>query len=163
MKHRLMMVCVLGLALVCLLMLALAPARASSPIVVNSVADPGDGVCDDRECTLREAIAAALPGDLITLGLPYGARIRLQAGQLVIDKNLTLAAPVSTTRITVDGNNRGRVLRIEAGTVVEIRGLRIAGGNSQFEPSEKPGGGIWNGGHLTLVDVLVEGVVSTIG
>lgn len=132
------------------------PTRANGSIIVNSVADPGDGVCDDRECTLREGIAAAAPGDLVTLGLPLGALIRLQRGQLVIDKNLTLTAPALIARITVDGNSRGRVLRIDAGAEVEIRGLRITGGNSEFESSEKAGGGIWNRGHLTLVDVLVE-------
>src|SRR5512133_672204 len=29
---------------------------------VTSLADPGNGVCDDTECTLREAIAAASTG-----------------------------------------------------------------------------------------------------
>ena len=32
---------------------------AAAPIVVNSTADPGDGVCDATECTLREAIDTA--------------------------------------------------------------------------------------------------------
>src|SRR5206468_2782383 len=41
--------------------------------VVNSPAEPGDGLCDDRECTLREAIAAsnARPGlDRILFRIP---------------------------------------------------------------------------------------------
>src|SRR2546430_3043134 len=38
--------------------LAISP-QASTTFIVNSTADPGTGVCDDVECTLREAIAAA--------------------------------------------------------------------------------------------------------
>ena len=39
---------------------SLAPAgRASVVFTVNSIADPGIGVCDAAECTLREAITAA--------------------------------------------------------------------------------------------------------
>src|SRR5436853_2311241 len=33
--------------------------QASTTFIVNSTADPGTGVCDDVECTLREAITAA--------------------------------------------------------------------------------------------------------
>jgi CSLREA domain-containing protein len=35
------------------------PPQASTSFTVNSTADPGTGVCDDAECTLREAITAA--------------------------------------------------------------------------------------------------------
>src|SRR5438105_2168429 len=38
--------------------LAISP-QATTTFIVNSTADPGTGVCDDAECTLREAIAAA--------------------------------------------------------------------------------------------------------
>src|SRR5207253_11412721 len=38
--------------------LAISP-QATTTFIVNSTADPGTGVCDDVECTLREAIAAA--------------------------------------------------------------------------------------------------------
>ena len=32
---------------------------------VNTLVDPGDGTCDDTECTLREAIEAATSGSTI--------------------------------------------------------------------------------------------------
>src|SRR5438552_446144 len=38
--------------------LAISP-QASTTFIVNSTADPGAGVCDNAECTLREAITAA--------------------------------------------------------------------------------------------------------
>ena len=50
---------------------------AAAIFVVNSTADPGDGVCDAVECTFREAIAAANdnPGqDTIQFNIPRTAR-----------------------------------------------------------------------------------------
>jgi CSLREA domain-containing protein len=42
----------------------------AATLTVNSLADPGNGTCDATECTLREAIAAAAPGDTIDLSDP---------------------------------------------------------------------------------------------
>src|SRR3989304_9470427 len=49
------------------------PVAQAAPFPVNSTGDPGDGVCDVTECTLREAIGAAnaVPGaDAIAFGIP---------------------------------------------------------------------------------------------
>src|SRR5207244_7296305 len=48
-------------------------AMAGQTFTVNSTADPGNGVCDAAECTLREAIAAAnaaAGSDTITFNIP---------------------------------------------------------------------------------------------
>ena len=55
--------------------------------LVNSLADPGDGVCANNECTLREAIAAAQSGEHITFKSNLSGTIALTAGDLVIDEN----------------------------------------------------------------------------
>ena len=59
---------------------------AAAPIVVNSTADPGDGICDETECTLREAIdtANAQPGsDVIRFDIaPGGAQTIMPVGPL---------------------------------------------------------------------------------
>jgi CSLREA domain-containing protein len=47
---------------------------------VNSLADPGDWVCDDTECTLREAIAAAASGDRIGFAGGLQGDVKLTAG-----------------------------------------------------------------------------------
>ncbi len=62
---------------------------------VNSIADPGDSVCDETECTLREAIAGALPGDEIT----FKAGLELD-GPIVLTSYLDLAA---TGSLTING------------------------------------------------------------
>jgi CSLREA domain-containing protein len=64
--------------------------------IVNSTADPGDGVCDAAECTLREAILAAnaAGGGTITFAIPGAGPFKLQP-----------AAPLPELRgaITIDG------------------------------------------------------------
>lgn len=45
-------------ALLLFALLLLSPSAAAATFVVNSTADPGDGVCDATECTLREALHA---------------------------------------------------------------------------------------------------------
>src|SRR5215207_10521215 len=45
--------------------------------LVNSLADPGSGGCTNSECTLREAIAAAQDGDVITFKSNLSGTINL--------------------------------------------------------------------------------------
>jgi len=79
--------------------LMLLPASASAAtFVVNSSADPGDGVCDAAECTLREAIAAANgndQSDTITFDLDDGDREILLGGT-----ELTTSPSTATARRT---------------------------------------------------------------
>ena len=42
-----------------MLLMASRPAHAQTTFTVNNNVDPGDGVCDAQECTLREAMNAA--------------------------------------------------------------------------------------------------------
>lgn len=129
--------------------------------VVNSLADPGDGVCDDSECTLREAVAFAGPGATIIFmpGLTAGgpATIGLTAGQLGISKNLTIQGP-GADLLTVTRNSETRFRIFETlGSTVTIAGLAITNGSSHF------GGGINNSGNLTLSDCVVSENVGSNG
>jgi CSLREA domain-containing protein len=123
---------------------------AAAVRVVNSLADPGDGLCDAKECTLREAIAD--PGSTaisfaqgltgtITLARPGAG-----GGTLVIDKALTITGPSSGLTIqrrTTDPDFR--LLRIPSGGVVTLENLTLRGGKTSL-----PGGGILNFGRLVL-------------
>src|SRR5713226_4048192 len=76
--------------------LAISP-QASTNFIVNSTADPGTGVCDDAECTLREAIMAAnahAGTDTIAFNIPG-------AGPHTIRPTSTL--PSITSPVTIDG------------------------------------------------------------
>src|SRR2546421_9893280 len=76
--------------------LAISP-QASTTFIVNSTADPGTGVCDDAECTLREAIIAAnahAGTDTIVFNIPG-------AGPHTIRPTSTL--PGITSPVIIDG------------------------------------------------------------
>jgi len=71
--------------------------------VVTSVADPGDGICDVAECTLREAIDASnrtLAADIITFNIP-GVQCTGSGGTCEIHPLSPL--PKINTAIAIDG------------------------------------------------------------
>jgi CSLREA domain-containing protein len=80
-----------------LLILSFTAGATASTIVVNSTVDPGDGVCNLTECTLREGITAANtnPGaDIITFNI---------SGAGVHTITPTSALPSITEAVTIDG------------------------------------------------------------
>lgn len=147
--------------------------------MVNSLADPGDGVCTSSECTLREAIAAAEPGDNITFKGNVSGRILTQS-ELIIAKSLTIAGPGARV-LAIDGQNAHRVFQLNESSVVTISGLtifrgnEINGGGIYVGESSRltldasvvagnlavQGGGIFNDGVLTVVRSTVAGNTST--
>jgi CSLREA domain-containing protein len=107
--------------------------------LVNALDDPGDGTCANNECTLREAIAAAQFGDRITFKSNLNGTINLTAGEIVVEKALTIDGPGADV-LTVSGQNASRIFRIGNSVdsiIVVVSGLTIADGKSFNE-----GGGI---------------------
>ena len=117
--------------------------------VVNSLADPGDGTCDDAGtgdgCTLREAIAfanalgATITFDpALTSGGAQVITLDPARGQLAIAKNLTIVGPgadLLTVRRAPDAPTAFRIIEIQRSTrgvgnvnIVTITGLTISGG-----------------------------------
>src|SRR5829696_110269 len=121
---------------------------AAATLVVNSLADPGDGTCNARECTLREAIkdsrssainfASGLTGT-ITLARPGAG-----GGTLVIDKTLTVTGPgarITITRRSTDPEFR--LVTIGDGGTASLANLSLRNGRTN-----RNGGGIINFGSL---------------
>lgn len=76
---------------------------AGGPLVVNSIGDPGDGMCDLGECTLREALVAAnqLPDpNVIEFAIP-ALQCAGPGGACVIAP--TAALPPITGPVLIDG------------------------------------------------------------
>ena len=119
---------------------------------VNSTVDPGDGVCDITECTLREALAT---GDAtIDFNLTLPATINLSGGDpsLPIDSNQTIMGP-GADMLTVSGINVLPIFIIDAAVAnANISGLNIIDGQSAVD-----GACIINDGVLTISDSTISG------
>jgi CSLREA domain-containing protein len=142
---------------------------------------PGDGNCSTVAlpalpiCTLRAAIMEAnrapAPAGGATIILhasasPYMLKIfpTMADGEADGDLNLIVPAgynPPGPTTITgdgaantiIDGNNRDRIFRIDAGRSVSISGVSMVNG---LIAASDNGGGILNDGSLTLNDCIVS-------
>lgn len=101
--------------------------RLGATRAVTKVADTNDGVCD-ADCSLREAIAAATPGQQIVFATPFfdSPRTIFLASELVVDKNLAISGP-GAHRLTISAANRSRVFRV-TGSRVTLASMRIADG-----------------------------------
>jgi CSLREA domain-containing protein/uncharacterized delta-60 repeat protein len=122
--------------------------RSWRSITVNSLNDPGDGICDVSECTLREAIDDANPGNQILFDVT--GTIPLDGSSLVIDKDLTITGPWPEN-LSISGNYLSRVLYIEANVEVEISDVTITQGD------DNQGSGIFNRGDLILRNCEISG------
>jgi hypothetical protein len=136
---------------------AVAPQAFSTPLTVTSLADSGAG-------TLRERIAAALPGDTIQFSLSGTTTLN---SELVISKNLRINGPAANS-LRISGNNYSRVFNITAGNV-QIFNLTIADGRvvgtnglAGLNAETVSGGGILvaNGATLDLENCILTNNVA---
>src|SRR5215212_6745660 len=99
------------------------PAQAAT-ISVTNTNDSGPG-------SLRQAIADAATGDTVRFNLAgCPCTITLTSGELVINKNLSIAGPGAQV-LTVSGNNASRVFHVAAGTFdVTIANLTVTNGRT---------------------------------
>jgi len=114
--------------------------------VVNSLADPGDGTCDDAGtgdgCTLREAIAFATTNLGLAAPITFdpaltsaGPQVIALVDQLSIQKTTTIIGPganVLTVRRAPDAATDFGLIDIRERVAVEIRGLTIAGSRGGY-------------------------------
>src|SRR5262249_23096966 len=130
-------------------------------IQVTTFADRNTGTINPGSgagTSLRDAIAFAntdFYADTITFSPLVMGRIDLTHGALAaITGALTITGPGADV-LTIDGQNTSRILSIGTGANVTISGLTLADG------SAPRGGGIQNGGTLSLVDCTLSGNSAT--
>ena len=108
---------------------------------------------DSGAGSLRAEIAAAHNGDTIVFAPSLdGQTITLTKGELLINKNLTIAGP-GAGELTVSGNHASRVFEVANGTHVALTGLTISNGLAVGGD----GGGILNSGTLTVSGSTLSG------
>ena len=123
--------------------------------------------------SLRATVAAAIAGDTIEFQIPTtdpgydpstgNFTITLTSGEIVIDKDLTIAGP-SAANIAVSGNHATRIFEITTG-IVAISDLLLINGKAQGadgfmqrEPGMPGiGGAVLNQGTLTMLRCTLEG------
>lgn len=119
---------------------------SAATLTVTKTADTNDGVCD-ADCSLREAIFAAVSGDTIEFSTLFNSNqtITLGGTELFINKSLSIVG-TGADKLTVSGDNLSRVFNINgAGITVSINALRIADGNN-----------VCNGGGIAVQSATVN-------
>ncbi|MBD0370785.1 MAG: DUF11 domain-containing protein [Pyrinomonadaceae bacterium] len=121
--------------------------------VVTTNADSGAG-------SLRQAIAdvcATVGSNTITFSSNVPSPITLTSGELLINKNLTIAGPganlMGVRRGT--GTPNFRIFNVTSGITATISGLTLSNGN--LSVLGDTGGGILNDGTLNLISVAILG------
>jgi CSLREA domain-containing protein len=119
--------------------------ETAASLVVNSSNDTGEGICDDTECTLREAVQVAGNGDTITFAESLeGAYISL-GSEIPLVKDLIIMGNGQDQHILLGGNYSHRVFNILNFAAVELSHLDFVDG------SAASGGGVNNdNGTLTI-------------
>ncbi len=168
-------------AALCSLFVATRAVTAAGPVYdVNSFADVPDaaidGVCNTTAdnthpiCTLRAAVmeANSFAGpDQVMINLPAGTYLFTRAiampddvsnGDLNLTGNVRITGKGYDLSI-IDANHLDRVILVAPGAVVTLSDLRVQGGRppqSVTRSGGGNGGGIYNGGSLTLLRCLVR-------
>lgn len=139
--------------------LCAAGAAQAATLTVTNGNDGGAG-------SLRATVAAAQPGDTV-LFAPGVTQVLLDS-ELLINKSLSVQGP----GVTLDGQLKGRVLRVAAGASVSLQGLVVTHGllagrgidwDGEAASGSSYGAGIRNDGALWLDGVQVRGNYATGG
>ena len=156
----------------------------SNYLVVNTTAQDDDGACQrvsDGDCTLREAIIAAnaAPGAQISFEIPISDsgydsvadRYTITLTEVLpdLDSNMSING-LGSNRLTVKREVSAgifRIFKIPAGNTVLIARMTISGGRAMNDIPPRTnedtyGGGIFNNGTLTMIEVTVSGNAATI-
>jgi len=165
-KTTLPLIFLFPLLVVLLLLSALHTPINAAPdgtITVNTLADDESDGCGTNNCTLREAIADAVTGDVINFSTSGTIDISGN-GQLIIDKDLTINGG---NTIIVSGRNSTRVFKV-IGSDVTLDSLTITNGYDQSTDcyGTSCGGGVsiqGSGVIVTISNSVITGSVAARG
>lgn len=159
--------------IVCVFALSIniSPTVAAATITVNTLADEYDGSCSDGDCSLRDAIQVANPGD--TIDFSVNGNILL-VSELYINKQLIISGP-GWDHLSISGNQKTRVFNVGSSGDLSLRYVMITGGNGEgaglynlgtvnaigdvFVYNNNPAGGggaIYNNGTLTVLSTAIS-------
>jgi LPXTG-site transpeptidase (sortase) family protein len=119
-------------------------------VIVSSTADSGAG-------SLREAIAGVCANGTITFDRSLsGATITLSS-ELTIGKSMTIDGSTLTDQVTFSGGNLTRIFYINNSKILALKSIKVETGKNL------DGGGIYNGGTLTITNSTIADNVAASG
>jgi len=128
-----------------------APAMLISNQVFAAVTSCGDDIGDAT--TLRYAVLTANPAEKIDLSALACSKITLQHGAIaVVQDDLTVSA-AGPEKLTIDGNQSGRVFTHTGKGTLSLSGLTVA--NGSFEADFAFGGCVYSTGKVSLTNAAV--------
>ncbi|MCC8998050.1 MAG: CSLREA domain-containing protein, partial [Candidatus Contendobacter sp.] len=121
-------------------------------LTVNKTADTNDGSCDAADCSLREAVGAANPGDTVDFApsLNGGPPVVLDS-VITLNKSLTIHGP-GASQLAIDGQGLTRIFQIGAGVAVMLDELTLQSGSADGD-----GGAIFSDGALLITNSILSG------
>jgi CSLREA domain-containing protein len=102
----------------------------ATTLVVTKPDDTNDHVCD-ADCSLREAIDTAHPGDTISFSPDVRGTSTLTLGDLVIDQPVTIVGP-GQSLLTISGGDTQRIFTITPAGALTASGLTFAHGKGSY-------------------------------
>ena len=100
---------------------------------------------------LKDAVAAATDGDTIFInGTIKATNEPLNAGEILIERNITIIGKAGTGADTLDAATLSRIFKVQAGKTLTIDGLTLTHGQSN-----DPGGCIHCGGSLIIKNTKI--------
>ena len=187
-KKSWLLTLMISLLMISTLGLAPTPAYAAGTVTVTKTADTNDGVCDN-DCSLREAIAGAAPGDTITFDSALSGGTIHFVSTLTLAQDITIDGSDLASKITLSGDsdNNGvgdvrvfqttghNLVHVALNSLIVTKGF-VSGGdgggllndaittitNSIFDGNTADNGGaITTYGALTIIDSTFSGNSST--
>lgn len=120
--------------------------RLGHVVEVSNDNNSGDG-------SLRDAIADANPGEVVTFALPLPATIALTSGPIELTKNVTITGPGSS-EVTVTSQAASQIFIVDPGVTAKISGITLAA--AAVSSTSPDGGAIYNAGVLTLASDVIS-------
>ena len=136
------------------------PIKLRELLLVNTTSDevvPGDGLCSLREAIITSNAAGSVNNDcgqgtgFDTIHFTVGGTIALGSALPAITQDLIIDGTTNT--IAIDGANTFQVFAVNSGATLGLNNLTIQHGAN----SGGDGGGIGNGGTLSLTNSTISG------
>ncbi len=129
----------------------------AATLTVTKTEDTNDNLCD-ADCSLREAVFAAVAGDTVAFSPLFSTApqlITLAHGQIFIDRDLSIQGP-GAALLDISGANLNRIFNISGGAKVAISGLAISNGRQVDLDGFYGGGILLESSTLDLTNVVLR-------